>query len=611
MCEARRNPKLMPILLRELHTDPAPELGRTRTQIHGNVINRALEHGDQFPLRTRILEVQTAQYAAARTRNIVLQERTGNARLRVAVGAPALPESAALIRENPRLDEQDSGERRCENLHASADRMRVAPASLGVACVARRQYTPIMIASRAGLFTCAASHRWFWAVPLALGACADRSTPVALPPPDAPCLLLITVDTLRADALGCYGNPGGHTPQMDGLAASGVLFENAVTPMATTFPAHATMFTGLYPGAHGVRWNGDSLVDEAETLAERLSAAGWETAAFVSFKAILHSGNLGQGFAVQSDAKRTSGDATRPGHETLSMARAWLEQPHDRPFFLWVHLFEPHTPLPLRPWAAAQLADYEGPFEEGCDVGQQADFNHSMRKHDGAYDADDAEAFRHIYHAAVREADALVGELLDMTTQAAGQRELLTVLVADHGEMTGDHDLLGHGSLLWEGVLHVPMIVHAPKRFVAGRRTTRVGLPDLAPTVFELLSLPAPDSLQGRSLLPLLRGEKAGEGIYYGEIRISKDPDAPQREALAGFDGMLKAVMDANGVRFYDLAQDPEEAHPMRVEAAGPSAQRLIVKMNEYRARNALTNRDSPFLDAAHRAELAALGYTE
>ncbi|MFT7463612.1 MAG: arylsulfatase A-like enzyme [Pseudohongiellaceae bacterium] len=139
-----------------------------------------------------------------------------------------------------------------------------------------------------------------------------------------PNLLVVTIDTLRSSALGSYGSLGGHTPHLDGLAAEGVVFEPSQAPMATTFPSHSSMFTGLFPRTHGVGWNGHTLDDDWTTLA-----------------------------------------GTRPGDEAIALAADWLDRQGDQPFMLWVHLFEPHSPYPVTEYAAEIMGDDSGSFYEG------------------------------------------------------------------------------------------------------------------------------------------------------------------------------------------------------------------------------------------------------
>ncbi|MBU0754060.1 MAG: sulfatase [Planctomycetes bacterium] len=189
------------------------------------------------------------------------------------------------------------------------------------------------------------------------------------PIPEMKNLVFITIDTLRADALGCCGDEGGHSPCIDALAGEGVLFENCVAPMATTSPSHASMMTGIYPRFHGVRWNGDKLDEKFKTVAEILESKGWDTAAFVAAQTLIERRGLGQGFVETSPEidDETNETGIRSGREVNDLTRKWLEERgKERPFFIWLHYFEPHGPYPLTPFAEAEMIreDYEGPFRD-------------------------------------------------------------------------------------------------------------------------------------------------------------------------------------------------------------------------------------------------------
>jgi len=164
--------------------------------------------------------------------------------------------------------------------------------------------------------------------------------------PDRPSIVLITIDTLRADRVGEYNCPKGLTPNLDALALKSVVFMNAITPIATTAPAHASLFTGKYPRVHRVRWNGDQLSGEHRTLAELLNAAGYDTAAFIAWPNMIKRNGLGRGFMYRG-GERGSKLKIRPGVAVNSMAGKWLEDTPGKPFFMWIHYFEVHSPYRL------------------------------------------------------------------------------------------------------------------------------------------------------------------------------------------------------------------------------------------------------------------------
>jgi arylsulfatase A-like enzyme len=172
-------------------------------------------------------------------------------------------------------------------------------------------------------------------------------------------ILLVTLDTTRADRLGCYGDADAETPTLDGLAREGVLFERCITPTAFTLPSHCSIMTGRYPASHGVRINGDlALADAQATLAERLSDKGYRTGAFVGAFVLDGRWGLKQGFQHYDDnfdlkpgEQLDLAAVQRPGNKVVDAALAWLDQTDPRPFFAWVHLYDPHTPYePPEPW---------------------------------------------------------------------------------------------------------------------------------------------------------------------------------------------------------------------------------------------------------------------
>jgi len=226
-----------------------------------------------------------------------------------------------------------------------------------------------------------------------------------------PNVLLLTLDTTRIDALGTYGSRGRHSPNIDRLAADGVVFENAIAPMGTTIPSHATLFTGLLPSHHQVRSNADVLDDAHAVLAARLSDHGYDTAAFVSYKSMLARAGLDRGFDTQSDPQAASPKPpTRGGDEVNRLALDWLARPRSKPFFLWLHYFEPHSPYRLTAYAEGQLSDYDGPLRNGApglrfyQLGTGIPWSDAERRAIGI-----------LYDGEVREVDRLVGEVLAIT----------------------------------------------------------------------------------------------------------------------------------------------------------------------------------------------------
>jgi len=446
-----------------------------------------------------------------------------------------------------------------------------------------------------------------------------------------PNVVLITIDTLRADALGLYGNPGGHSPNIDALGAGAVVFDNAVTVMGTTVPSHATMFTGLYPKRLGVRWNGDTLDQRFATLAEILSRAGYETAVFVSWGLLLSNGGLDQGFPNADRVEDNPELGLRSGDEVNGVAIPWLASRNDRPFFLWLHYYEPHAPYRLTSYAREQLAGYRGPLAEGGSV--QAVYSLGR---EAPLAPEDVRALRVLYDGEVREADRLVGEVIDSLRRRDLLDETIVLLTADHGQSLGEHGEIGHGFLLTQPVLHVPLLLRHPN--VPPRRVPdRVSVVDLAPSLLELIGLPVPSRLDGRSLTPVLSGEPLPARPYFAEVRAvgdrlsrmqrsHRDPQelasslqiALEQDpgAVAVFEGHLKGVWAHGEFQVYDLVADPKELRSQPIEnldAQGldgprPLPAEMRKRATEYHDPSSIGPSIREFNEAVKK-ELEALGY--
>jgi len=448
---------------------------------------------------------------------------------------------------------------------------------------------------------------------LSVGAARAESKPpeekAAEPPPN---ILLITIDTQRADSFGIYGNDGGHTPNIDRLAKKAVVFDRATSPIGTTFPSHASLLTGLYPRGHGLRYNGDVLGDELVTMAEVLQKAGYETMAFVRYGPMVSRGNLGQGFTRTSHEK--GGDAayhTDPARIT-AMATGLLRRKRPFPFFMWVQYFQPHSPYELTPYAKKKLEGYEGTLADGATVKEF----YALKK-EKLTDAD-RKAIRALYDGETREADRTVGKILDALQQAGHADNTIVVITADHGQLLGEHDDVGHGFRLWEEVLRVPLVIYDPRAPEGRRVSTRVGLVDIAPTVLEMVGLKPPGEIDGRSLVPALRGEELEERPYFGEVsaikRKKKGAHADRDEnALAVFVGDRKLVVEHGASKFFNLEEDPRELAPALEMPDDPRAAELAKLATSFREKKASTagQVDVERLSPKVAAELEALGYIQ
>jgi arylsulfatase A-like enzyme len=431
---------------------------------------------------------------------------------------------------------------------------------------------------------------------LALCACSRAPAPPARQAPSVPPhILLVTIDTLRADRCSGYGYPQPTTPRLDALARQGVRVADAYAPMATTGPSHASMFTGLHPRAHGVVKNGYLLAPERRTLAEALRAAGYATAAVVSSFAVDAKFGLAQGFEVYDDdfpaegasvkQRRWEGLAVAGGFDRRAdavgaRAISWLarERPRGRRFFLWVHYFDPHAP-------------YDPPEP------------HKSR-------------FRAAYDGEVAFADAELGRLLDALDDAGLRESTLVVVTGDHGEGLGDHGHQEHGLNIYEEAVKVPLAFRWPGRLPAGSIVPGpVSLVDLEPTLLQL-ALGAPAGGAGRSLAPLLaqRAAPDPERPIFMERRFY-DPDSQKAlrikgEKLAVRRGAFKYLEapEEGTQELYDLSADPGELENLAAqEAARVRELRSLLDGFRRGTRPGAAQRVSP----EDQERLRALGYVQ
>jgi tetratricopeptide (TPR) repeat protein len=339
-------------------------------------------------------------------------------------------------------------------------------------------------------------------------------------------VLLITIDTLRADAVGAYGNPRAHTPWIDRLAAAGIRFAEARAHNVTTLPSHANILAGRYPFDHGVRDNGGfRFPSTQDTLATLLSARGYRTGAFVSAFPLDSRFGLDRGFDVYDDSVTGAEPQTaflvqeRAGVETVARARAWLDTPDPRPAFCWIHLYEPHFPYPR---------------------GYEADVS--------AADAALAPLLAPILGDARAPAGGLPKEGVDRT---------LVVLTSDHGESLGEHGESTHGIFAYDSTLLVPLVLHAPRLLRPAVLRGAARHVDILPTILDAIDVPAPAGLPGRSLLPLAAGEREAPVATYFEA-LSGQLNRGWAPLYGVVRGSRKFI-DLPIPELFDLAADPSE----------------------------------------------------
>jgi arylsulfatase A-like enzyme/Flp pilus assembly protein TadD len=343
-------------------------------------------------------------------------------------------------------------------------------------------------------------------------------------------VIVVTIDTLRADHLACYGYGRIKTPAIDQLANTGIRFANAFTPVPITLPAHTALMTGEYPMATGIHdFSGNKLASGATTLARVLQGRGYSTAAFIGSAALDSRFGLNQGFDTYYDHFNLGhsreihlDEIERRGDQVVDLALKWLESHHQKPFFIWAHLYDPHAPYdPPEPYARLYR--------------------------------------NHPYDGEIAFADAQVGRLFDYLKRQHLYENSLVVLASDHGESLGEHGEKTHGFFTYNATLHVALIVRIPgdpPRVVQ----QGVSLVDVMPTVLQSLEIPRPSSIQGQSLLGLMMGrhsvsasgqyaENYAPLIHFGWNR------------LLSFEWRGMKYIETTRPELYDLKSDPHELH--------------------------------------------------
>jgi arylsulfatase A-like enzyme/thioredoxin-like negative regulator of GroEL len=391
-------------------------------------------------------------------------------------------------------------------------------------------------------------------------------------------VLLITVDTLRADHLAAYGYRSLETPSFDRLAHEGVTFRSAYAAVPLTLPSHATLMTGLLPSTHGVRDNGaGSLEASRQTVATTLKGRGYRTAAFVSAFVLDRRWGLSTGFEEYFDGFQVGladlsamARVQRTGGVTWAAARGWIDAHANERFFVWMHLFDPHTPYaPPEPFRT--------------------------RFRDRLYDGE------------IAYVDSILGEVLDELSRRSLLDKTVVMLASDHGEGLGEHREDEHGLLAYDSTLHVPWIVRLPDGAGAGTTVERaVGLVDVMPTILELTGTPVPSGLDGESVVALMRApSRAGGDVLYAETLYPR-LHFGWSELVSARDDRFKLIRGRRQ-ELFDYRRDPGETvnvidqHPDVASRLNQIASRVLARGSS--AGGAAT------VDADTARRLNALGY--
>ena len=453
-----------------------------------------------------------------------------------------------------------------------------------------------------------------------------------------PNVLLILLDTLRADHLSSYGYSRNTTPNIDAVAARGALFENAISQAPWTAASVASLFTSLYPSVHGldggIRWGKGQksaggklpfaiqkvLSSSQLTLAEGLRRQGYKTAGFVSNVYVNSIFGFSQGFETYDDEhesySKNVANVKRRGEDTNKEVFEWLGQEPQEPFFLFVHYNDPHWPYnPPSPFGDEYVKGYRGDLTPA----RTSSVVETMGKPITNLSQEDLDYIIGLYDGETAYADAQVGKLLERIDSIGFERKFLTVIVADHGEEFLDHGSASHGYTLYEEMIRVPLIVRYPGRVAAARIKAQVRVIDIMPTIFDLVgTVESEHSLQGRSFVPLLEGktssgieEAFSEATYVGDHRsLRTEKGLKLIYSYADDDAML-----------FDLKQDPKERKSLlNGDGESPLGEplkehlRLWVKANQA-TRVALYGAEGPdqevVLDEETKEQLEALGYIQ
>lgn len=389
-------------------------------------------------------------------------------------------------------------------------------------------------------------------------------------------VLLITLDTTRADHLGYAGYASARTPNLDRLAAEGVDCADTYSPVPLTLPAHCTILSGLYPPGHKVRNNGSYfLAEPVTTLAELLGRRGYRTAAFVSSFILDSRFGLDQGFAVYDDDLAQGGAKTYQSERNAASVFAsfsrWLSGHDGGKFFAWIHFFDPHAPYaPPEPYRSAFA--------------------------DSPYDGE------------IAFVDRYFGEVIDLLEEKHLLENTLVVVAGDHGEAFGEHGEHGHSVFCYEENLRVPLIFRAAGHLPAGMRLEQKAcLADVMPTILDFLRLPLPKEIQGRSLLPAMQNKEMAEQSLYLESFFG-------REAFncAPIQGLLRGeykYLDLPRPELYDLRHDQRERKNL-VSGSAVLSQKMKAELRELaRSLESSGPKSSRRLSDAEKAMLASLGY--
>lgn len=393
-------------------------------------------------------------------------------------------------------------------------------------------------------------------------------------------VVVVTVDTLRPDHLGCYGYANIETPALDALAQRGVLFENAVAQTPLTPPSHASIFTGLNPTGHNVRNTGGFVLQSSShPLARILQEQGWDTAAFIGSAVLKKLFGFNNGFDIYDDEMPRSGkrnefreDPERKASVVVDRAIAWLNQRSpDKPYFLWVHIYDPH--IPYRP--PAEIAQkYKG----------------------------------RLYDGEIVYADQQIARLFAAVGQKSAPDKTVTVVLSDHGESLGEHGEQTHGVFIYDSTLRIPFIMAGPGIPAGLRVKQQARTIDFLPTLLEVMGGRAPDSVHGVSLVPVFSGKTVASDVSYAETLYPK-MNMNWSELRAIRTSRWKYIR-APRPELYDLTADPGEINNV-IQQHAPEVQNFEAHLKPFLSPDAKGSEkvETAMMDQRVLDQLKSLGY--
>lgn len=448
-------------------------------------------------------------------------------------------------------------------------------------------------------------------IPLLSAGCGSSPEEVVVDVPEHPNLILISIDTLRADFLGCYGYDRPTSPSIDRFATQSVLFENAVATAPWTPPSHASMLTGLYPSHHGLKPKNtsgimrDAIRADIPTIAEVLQGKGYQTAAFVRGAVLREGAGFARGFddfvSMEQDHMSSESSGIRAAAET------WLtDMQSDAPFFLFLHFYDVHSDY-------NSLPEYEEKFTRpyvGVANGTTVQLQ-DVRNGFISFGIPEAEHLMDLYCAGIRQMDDQFAGLMKFLDDAGLSETTMVVLTSDHGEEFLEHGSVLHGRSYFEELVHVPLIVRGPG-IPSGRRvSTPVSLVDIMPTAFSLLNVTSPSPLDGIDLRPLWAPN--GTGVAEPRFLFSeadwgnKSPDI--KRVVRYGNHKLHLDRSTNRTKLYNLADDPDEYFDIANESSA-IMENLRAQLEAF-MKTEVVGPLAPELTSEELEELESLGYID